>query len=114
MLSIGDKEMKNSFLKNLFYDHFSLLCSTVVDIDNLLIHFVPYAVITEGDLEEIMTIKRTSDKVQRLLEIISGPLEAGNARNLYTMLDIFEKHGTQATKELAATMRSLITTRSKG
>jgi len=109
------ENLSNSSLKEMtiYQDHYSKLCSTVVDIENLLPYFVPY-IIAQSELEEIMVIPSKKYKVVKLLKAISGPLEAGNAKNFYTMLDIFEKHGTQATKELAVTMRSLITTRPIG
>jgi len=96
--------------KQIFRDHFSKLCNTMVDIDNLLPHFVQENIIQVDDLEEIKAKPRTTDKVEKLLQYISGPLQAGNVKSFHTMLSIMEEHGTQATRELASTMRSLVTT----
>ena len=92
--------------KQIFRDHYSKLCNTMVDIDNLLPHFVQENIIQVDDLEEIKAKPRTTDKVEKLLQYISGPLQAGNVKSFYTMLSIMEEHGTQATRELASTMRN--------
>ena len=96
--------------KEIFKDHFPNLCNTMVDIDNLLPHFVQENIIQVDDLEEIKAKPRTTDKVEKLLQYISGPLKAGNVKSFHTMLSIMEEHGTQATRELASTMRSHVIT----
>ena len=92
--------------KQIFRDHYSKLCNTMVDIDNLLPHFVQENIIQVDDLEEIKAKPRTTDKVEKLLQYISGPLQAGNVKSYHTLLSIMEEHGTQATRELASTMRN--------
>jgi len=77
----------------------------MVDIENLLPHFVANKVITMTEVGEIQARLRTSDKVRQLLLCISGPLQAGNVKSFYAMLSIMEEHGTVATRELASTMR---------
>jgi len=96
--------------KEIFRDHYSKLCNAMVDIDNLLPHFVQKNIIQVDDLEEIKAKPRTTDKVEKLLQYIYGPLQAGNVNSFCTMLSIMEEHGTQATRELACTIRSLVTT----
>jgi len=91
--------------KEIFRDHFSKLCDTLVDIDNLLPHFVQQNIIKVDDLEEIKAKPKTKDKVQELLKYIDGPLQGGNAKVFHTMLSIMEEQGTQATRELAGDMR---------
>ena len=94
--------------KEIFRDHYSKLCNTVVDIDNLLPHFVQENIIQVDDLDEIKAKPRTTDKVVKLLQYISGPLQAGCVKTFHIMLTIMEEHGTQATRELASTMSSLV------
>lgn len=94
--------------KEVFRDHYSKLCNTVVDIDNLLPHFVQENIIQADDLEEIKAKSRTTYKVEKLLQFISGPLQAGNVNTFYTMLNIMGKYGTQATRELANDMTGCV------
>ena len=95
--------------KEIFRDHYSKLCDTMVDIDNLLPHFVQANIIQPNDLERIKAKPTTKDKAEKLLEYISGPLQTDNVKSFHTMLSIMEEHGTQATRELASTMRSHVT-----
>jgi len=80
----------------------------MVDIDNLLPHFVQENIIKVDDLEEIQSKPKTAVKVEKLLQYISGPLQAGSVKSFYTMLSIMEEHGTQATRELAGIIQSLV------
>ena len=91
---------------SVFQNYYPKLCNTMVDIDNLLPHFVQENIIQVDDLEEIKAKPRTTDKVEKLLQFISGPLRAGNVKNFYTMLSIMEEHGTQATRDLASAIKS--------
>ena len=90
-----------------FTEHYSKLCDTLTDVDNLLPQFVQIKIITTNDLEEInvMDPPTKKHKVQKLMTHISGPLTAGNTEVFYTMLRIMEKHGHQATKQLADQIR---------
>jgi len=99
---MSDKEEK------IFKSHYPELCSTMVDVVNLLPYFVQEEIIPLDDQEEIKAKPRTKDKVENLLQYISGPLQAGNVHSFHTMLRIMEKHGTQATRMLASTMKSLV------
>jgi len=103
MISSQTKEQE------VFIGHYSKLCDTITDIDSLLPHFVQENIIPVGDLEDTSSLTRLG-KVKKLLSHISGPLKANNAAGFYTLLSIMEEHGTQATRELASTMRSLVTT----
>jgi len=77
----------------------------MTDIDNLLKHFVTGNIITVEDQRVIITNPRTSEKARLLLENISGPLQASNSKPFRIMLDIMEKHGNKATKELAVSIK---------
>ena len=96
---------------DVFTEHYSIFCDTVTDIDNLLKYFVQEKIIKSEDQDEINTLVKKTEKVQKLLKHIAGPLEAGDSKGFYTMLDILENRGVQATKDLAV---SLKTSLSKG
>ncbi|XP_065910152.1 uncharacterized protein [Dysidea avara] len=90
--------------------HYSKLCNTLVDVDNLLSHFVQEGIISANDLQELKAMTRIDSKVQKLLHHVSGPLQSGNVKNFNAMLTIMEEHGTIATKDLAITMRNVVST----
>ena len=91
--------------EEMFTKHYSQLCDTLTDVENLLQHFVQHRVITSNDLEEISATVPLRRKVQKLLMHISGPLRAGNTEVFYTMLRIMEECGHQATRQLADQIR---------
>jgi len=98
--------------KEIFIEHYSLICNTMLDIDNLLPHFLTNQIIPVDDFTEIMVKPRKTDKVDKLLQYIYGSLQAGYVKNFYTMLSIMERHGIQATRKLASRLRlSLVTAR---
>ena len=88
-----------------FTRHYSQLCNTLTDVDNLLPHFVQQRVISTNDLEEMNSIVSSTKKVQKLLMHISGPLKAGNTEGFYTMLRIMEEYGLKATNQLAGQIK---------
>ena len=88
--------------EDIFISHYSSLCNTLSDVNNLLPYFVQENIISTSDVEEINAIAATSKKVEKLLEKISGPLRAGDAKGFHIMLTIMREHGTQSTKDLAA------------
>ena len=88
-------------LEEVFTRHYSQLCNTLTDVDNLLSHFVQQRVISTNDLEELNSIVPSTKKVQKLLMHISGPLKAGSSEVFYTMLRIMEEYGHHATRCLA-------------
>ena len=93
---------------NIFTEHYSIFCDTLTDIDNLLKYFVQEKVIKSDDQDEINALVKKSEKVQKLLKHIAGPLEAGDSKGFYTMLDIMENHGVQATKDLADSLKIVL------
>lgn len=90
--------------KDVFTNHYSDLCSTLTDIDNLLPFFVGKKIITITNQTEIKREIATLNKVTKLLPHISGPLEAGDSKGFQIMLTIMKKHGLQPTKDLAEKM----------
>ena len=87
--------------KDVFTQHYC----TIKDVCSLLPHFVTAKIIGEDDRKEINTLRTSSEKVQKLLTHISGPLDAGNTQPFYLMLSIMEEHGTEATKKQATVIR---------
>ena len=77
------------------------MCHTVTDINELLKYFVTEKIITLSQEEEIKSHITQSERVSKLLLIISGPLEAGDSNGFYTMLKIMKIHGVRATQQLA-------------
>ena len=83
--------------------NYAKLISTLTDIDGLLSHFVSSNVIGFQEERDILALKQ-SDRVRSLLSHISGPLEGGDTKGFYKLLDIMKSKGKQATKDLAETM----------
>ena len=88
-----------------FTKHYSKLCDTLTDIDKLLPHFVAENIIDDNDLQRINALVTTSEKVQKLLTHIAGPLRAGSTKGFNVMLRIMEEYGLDATKQLAGQIR---------
>ena len=99
--------------KDIFMKHYASLCSTLIDINNLLPYFVQEGIISIDDLEKIHEANTMREKVQKLLLHITGPLEAGYATGFHKMLTIMVDHGNQSTKDLAVKMKSEITSSRK-
>jgi len=57
----------------------------MVDVDNLLSYFVKESIIQADDVGVIKALTTTKDQVQKLLQHISGPLQAGNVFMLCCM-----------------------------
>ena len=95
--------------RDIFTKQYASLCNTLTDINNLLPYFVQDEVISISDREEINTITKTCEKVEKLLLHISGPLIAGDATGFHKMLTIMEEYGIQSTKDLAVKMSSELT-----
>ena len=93
--------LDNLDVLELFRSKYAALCDTVKDIDSLLKYFVTENIINTEDCDKINAFSVSSDKVTHLLHLIRGPLESGYTKGFYTMLDIMEKHGVEATKTLA-------------
>lgn len=83
--------------------NYTKLISTLTDIDNLLSHCVENRII-EFREEDTLASKGLSDKIKSLLLHISGPLEAGDSKRFYKLLDIMKSKGKQPTKDLALIM----------
>ena len=83
---------------------YSKLISTLTDIDSLLAHFVENKIIRFPQEGEILAHKLQPDKVKALIRHIQGPLEGGDTKGFYCLLEIMKSKGKQATKDLAENM----------
>ena len=93
--------LANVAVHTLFIKNYANLCATMQDIDSLIKYFVTRNVINMDNEKDLDAIITTSEKIKHLLHMIEGPLKSGDTNGFYTMLDIMEKHGVQATKSLA-------------
>jgi len=75
--------------------------------NTLAAHFVSARIITMTDHDEICSLSPTYGGL-RLLRNVSAPLETGNTRNFYKMLDIMQNHGNSHAKTLVRSIQSFI------
>ena len=94
----------------IFTKNYANLCCTLTDIDNLLPYFVQEKIIKPEDQDDINKLAKTQEKVKKLMKNISGPLQAGDSKGFYIMLDIMRNHGVQATIDLSETLRTTLST----
>ena len=85
----------------LFTENYARLCTTMTDINGLLKYFVAEKIITLEQEETIKDSVTNSERVSKLLVIISGPLQANDNKGFYTMLQIMKTYGVDATQHLA-------------
>lgn len=67
----------------------------------MLDHFASQNVITLAELRSISSVQDPTEKVRKLLNKISGPLESGGTSSFYKLLVIMKRYGNDATKQLA-------------
>lgn len=89
-----------------FTQYHSKLCGTLIDVHHLLPHFVTENIIKLDNVDEINSQSTSLQKVQKLLQLIYGPLQVGHLYGFYAMLRIMEIHGARATKDLAKEIKS--------
>lgn len=92
------KELKT--LKKYYPD----LIHTLTDIDSLLPHCVKESIISFQENDNTLAEKSPSNKVKKVLEHVSGPLESGSSRGFYDLLKIMKSEGKPPTKDLANKM----------
>ena len=85
--------------------YYTKLTCTLTDIDSLLGFFVEGKVIGFQEERAILNHNKTSsEKVKELISHIEGPLQSGNTKGFYELLDIMKSKGVQSTKDLADDM----------
>ena len=80
----------------------------ILSAQNLSQYLVSADVISFQDEEEICAAKTSFAKSTILLQKLVGPLESGNTYGFYQLLQVMEGHGNIATKDLAAKMKSRV------
>ena len=87
--------------RDVFYDYYASLTNILgYDAENLLADLITQRVLTTNDKVVIEKTVSPSEKAGRLLNIISGPLEAGNQGSFEKLLQIMA-NGKEATRDLA-------------
>ena len=88
--------------KKIFYNHYADLSSILgQDADNLLPHLVKERIINADDKVVIENEPSPGKKASKMLNYISGPLEAGNKESFEKLLQIMVNWGTLATQSLS-------------
>ena len=85
-----------------FINHYASLTNILgYDVENLLPELVEQHILTVNDKVLIEKTVSPSEKGGRLLNIIAGPLDAGNSASFEKLLQIMVNVGLQATVDLA-------------
>jgi len=85
-----------------FYNHYASLTNILgYDADNLLPELISQRVLTVNDKVVIEKTVSPSEKAGRLLNIISGPLDAGSQGSFEKLLQIMANGSNDATRDLA-------------
>ena len=88
--------------REVFYNHYASLTNILGhDVENLLPELIGQRVLTVNDKVVIEKTLSPSEKAGRLLNIISGPLDAGNQASFEKLLQIMVNGDNQATKDTA-------------
>ena len=85
-----------------FYNHYASLVNILgYDVENLLPELIAQRVLTLNDKVVIEKTVNPSEKAGRLLNFISGPLDAGNQATFEKLLQIMVNGDNQATRDTA-------------
>ena len=88
--------------REVFYDYYASLTDVLgSDAENLLPQLISQRVLSTNDKVVIEKTVSPSEKAGRLLNIISGPLDAGNQASFEKLLQIMANGDKEATKDLA-------------
>ena len=88
--------------REVFYNHYASLTNILgYDVENLLPELIAQRVLTVNDKVTIEKTLSPSEKAGRLLNIISGPLDAGNQASFEKLLQTMVNDDNQATRDIA-------------
>ena len=88
--------------REVFYNHYANLTNILgYDVENLLPELIAQRVLTINDKVVIEKTASPSEKAGKLLNIISGPLDAGNQASFEKLLQIMANGDNQATRDTA-------------
>ena len=85
-------------------ENYSKLIHIFTDINSLLAYFVEKKIIGFPQEKEILAYNLQPDRVKALIQHIQGPLEGGDTKGFYCLLEIMKSKGKQATRDLAESM----------
>ena len=88
--------------RDAFYNHYASLTSILgCDVENILPELIAQRILTVNDKVIIEKTVSPSEKAGRLLNIISGPLDAGSQASFEKLLQIMVNGDTQGTRDIA-------------
>ena len=88
--------------REVFYNYYANLTNILGhDVDDLLPELISQRVLTVNDKVIIEKTVSPSEKAGRLLNIISGPLDAGNQASFEKLLQIMANGSKDATRDMA-------------
>ena len=85
--------------------YYSEFCAIIRDVNEIAAYCVSKKIIPPQDVIKLHETKDPSIQVVILLNHITGPVQAGRPESFYSLLNIMEKHGLQATQELATEVK---------
>jgi len=83
-----------------FVDNFAKLADTI-KVGHVLRYLISDKVIDVDDSQRINAAITDKDKAMKLLELMDGPIKAGNTNVLSSLLRTMTEHGDSAEKSLA-------------
>ena len=86
--------------KEIFRNNYTKFCNIVKQEDGLHPHLVEKQIISPDDLADIRSAK-VIEKGPTLLRHISSPLEAGQTKGFYALLEVMREHGRLDTQKFA-------------
>ena len=89
--------------REVFYSHYASLTNIILGygVENLLPELIAQRVLTVNDKVVIEKTVSPSEKAGRLLNIISGPLDAGNQASFEKLLQIMANGDNEVTRDTA-------------
>lgn len=88
--------------RDVFYNYYANLTDILGhDVENLLPNLISQRVLTINDKVVIEKTVSPSEKAGKLLNIISGPLDAGNQASFEKLLQIMANGSNDATRDMA-------------
>ena len=91
--------------KNMFIKYYANLTNVLFNTD-LSPEFISAGIISIHEEEIIRNAPNSQEKAKKFLRIISSHIEISHTKSFISMLDIMERKGTMAIKELAIRIKS--------
>ena len=91
--------------KNMLIKYYADLTNVLFNTD-LSPEFISAGIINIHEEEIIRNAPNSQEKAKKILQIISSHIEISHTKSFISMLDIMERRGTMAIKELAIRIKS--------